>query len=331
MGALYHPATGPERRALACCSPRLTLRAARCLISCWPPSRAGTLRWSWTELVFSLSERKFVIARRGRPELAHLTVGWGHPSGAIDVHLTFGHDASMATGVPKDHRPLFVVTADMLTTAGQVMEGISKGLFVPFFVKRYRRFRPGWLERRGYAVSLLERETLQPVLDQVAPWERKKYRIDLGGLRNPAVFAHLGESLYHPDVLHCSDVIALGKGPPGQGSVMAIRPGSPGLSDSIVLHYGPDPRGIHGWCGFTSRDVQALSTELGRVFYGWVASRVSPQQAEVFERVVDGLALRELEDVRPMVDGMVAFLRNPGQLPEHVRHRLQGAPCAAER
>lgn len=288
-----------------------------------PKPRWKTLRWSWTELVFSLSERKFVIARRGRPELAHLTVGWGHPSGAIDVHLTFGHEDAMATAEPKDHRLLFVVTADMLRKAGAAMDGASRVLFVPFFVNRYRRFRPGWLERHGYAVSLLERETLQSVLEQLAPWERRKYRIDLGGLRNPAVFAHLGETLYHPDVLHCSDIIALGKGPPGQASVMAVRPGTPSVTDSIVLHHGPDPRGVHGWCGFTSTDVQALSTELGRVFYAWVAPRVSPQHAEAFERVVEGLALKELEDLRPIVDGLTAFLRDPAHLPQHIRHRLR--------
>jgi len=286
------------------------------------PRRAVNLRWSWTDLTFSLSDRKLVIARRGRPELAHLTASWGHASGEVDVHLTFGHEAAMTGDVEKDHQSLFVVTPDTLRIAGEASERLTNGLMMPFVLRRHRRYRPGWLARSGYVVVAAGDEERGQLLNLVAPKARGKVRVDLRALVDPAThLAVLSENVFPPEILSHPEFAALVRGPyrhPLPVTAVRVRGGRVADRDTIHLTHGPDFRGVTGWCGIMNGHTVAFARQISGFMYEWLAPRVGSRHAEMLDRIVVGMALDEIDDLRSIIHSIGRFLRdptNPGHLP----------------
>lgn len=273
------------------------------------------VRWSWSDLAFSLSDKKLVVARRSRAELAHLTVGWGNQSGLIDVHLTFGHEAAMASDQPKDHEPLFVVSTATLNVAGDVIETFVQREVRPFVSQSFQRYRPGWLARRGYVILLAGKDDFRRLVERVAPKQRRKHRVDLRELVNPATHATvLGDNIYSPEILVCPESGAEFESDPElKMPVSAIRfhRGAPVPGDTILLRYGHDSKGVLGWCGIMNRHVAAFSARLSLVLVKWVAAHVGVPHIEMLDRVVAAMALNELDDLRPVLARARDFLQDP--------------------
>jgi hypothetical protein len=277
--------------------------------------RRPNLRWAGSELAFSLSDRKLVVTRRNRPELAHLTVSWGHASGAIDIHLTSGHEAAMAGDRDKTHEPLFVVSPEALRLAGHSAERFMHGDLATLARRSLRRYRPGWLARRGYVVVLAGHHEFSGLVQRAAPKVGGKYRVKLSELANPAAFAAmLGDNIYSPEILAWPADVARIVGRPERDLVVAAvlpqREG-PNHADSIMLRYGPGPTGVIGWCGLMIRKGAALPTMIRSVFLDWFEPRMGPLLVDALDRVVTGMALHEIDDLRPRLDRIRRFMRDP--------------------
>jgi len=279
------------------------------------PQRIPNLRWSWTDLTFALNGRKLVISRRSRPELAHLTVGWGNRSGETDFHLTYGHEGAMAGEREKDHKPLFVVTPEMLQLAGQAIEPFLRNEALPFLLNHFRRYRPGWLARRGYMVLLAGEQHFRGLVERVAPKAGRKHRVDLRELVSPATHAAmLNETIYSPEILVCPEWVAEVMGPSEiklPVTATRVRGGGLNQGDTIILQYGPDPKGVVGWCGIMNRHMATFSARMCWMLYDWLVPRIGAPHVKVLERVVAGMALDEIEDLRPVVEAARSFMQNP--------------------
>ena len=276
--------------------------------------RRPTLRWSWTDLAFSLSERKLVIARRSRPELQHLTVGWGNRSGEIDFHLTSDHEAAMAGERQKGHEPLFVVTSEMLRLAGQASERFAHREARPFFLKNFRRYRPGWLARRGYVVLLAGEQHFRGLVARVAPKVGRKHRLELRELANPVTHAALNDHIYSADILGCPECVAEVIGASEVDmfvTAMRVRGGNPNHRDTIMLRYGPDPKGIVGWTGIMNRHMATFSARACWMLYNWLVPRVGTPHVDVLDRIVNSMRLDEIDELSDVLERVRTFMQNP--------------------
>ena len=278
-----------------------------------PERQKPAVRWSGTHLTCSLSSRKLVIARRCRPDLAHLTVSWGHRSGAIDVHLARDHEMAMVDACNKHYEPLLVVSPETQRLAAQVVEMFARQVLLPFALKNLRRYRPGWLTRRGYVVVLAEPTDVRRLVERAAPKAGEKYRLNLGEVSNLAIYAPMvSNNVYSPEILAWPETVSEIVGRP-QSEMLAtavrLQSGGPSHRDTITLRYGPDLKGITGWCGMMNHHGTALAARASSSLGSWFALHCDTQHVDVLNRIVAGMALDEIEHLRPGLDRIRATIR----------------------
>jgi hypothetical protein len=256
----------------------------------------------------------FELYRVRRSELAHLTVLTKTTSGQIDCHLTFGHEAAMRGDGEKTHEPLFQVGpgdfAQLGRDANQAMEQVFRA-----HIHRYRRFRPGWLRKRGYLVSVLERDAVQAWLKRSTPQKRRKFRVDPAVVFSAAhVPPEFVEELYDPAVLHAlrSANVRAGVKEDSEVVVYAFRRiGDVKQRHGVLLSNTIGPNRRWGWWGIPNRDIFAVTRSIHMKLFDWLAPRIRAEHAERFEKIVVGLGLEEDEGGRRLAERVRSFLSNP--------------------
>lgn len=261
------------------------------------------------------NSKKFELYRAKRPDLAHLTLSWGTASGDVDVHLTYEHERAMKDDGEKDWRPLFRLTREDLAAFDLAlprwMEHLLSG-----YDSRYRRFRPGWLNRNGYLIHFVPKAKIVAWGSALAPRRGGKHRLDptafLDPSRHPAAFR---ESLYTADILHDID---------GSTEAHPIQAFSvDGCLDRTILL--GRRLGHTGWWGMTYADSQAISNRVLTALFDVVVARRRPEHADAFEKLVAGLGLEEAEatrDIAAEVRGLLRDGRHPLRSPRKERSKL---------
>lgn len=268
----------------------------------------ASIRWSWASLEFSLSDRKLVVARAHRPDLAHLTLSWGNASGEIDLHLTRNHEAAMSADGRKAWHRIFAVPGSVVGGAGLAFMHEIENEFVPRLVCEYRRYRPGWLSRNGYVVMLPDEAGYLELFREAAPRLRGKYRItpsvvfDEHRLEDIAV-----DGLYDPRALRFVDGRDL------RTPVIAVQVHRGRVIDAtrLCLSYRTFPNGEENWWGFRLRFINAFGHDACRQIFEWLVPRVGPRHLAEFDNVVTAMGLDEVPELQDFVRSGREFLRAP--------------------
>jgi len=254
---------------------------------------------------------KLVLSRANRPDLAHLTVDWMTSSGELDIHLTYGHEARTRDPAAELYVPIAKVPLAELERFG---EGIAAGLEDVAFrsMRAFRKYRPGWLARRGYLVMLLDETVMFDWFKRSAPRRRGKYRVNPENVFNaerldPAVLAAMSDGLNDPRVLHTLPKV------PMHAPISAIRFPERGSSvrENILLKWQIGPDGTFGWWGMTNRASTALGRDMARHFLTPVLPLIHQRHTVAFEKIVAGLGLSDFEPTRRFSEGVLEFLGNP--------------------
>jgi hypothetical protein len=270
------------------------------------------LRFGEWGLYLNMQSGKFEIYRASRPDLAHLVLAWGTTSQEVDLHLTYEHEQAMAHGERnKAWVPLARIPRAELERLGEAAGLHLRDLLVPHLLKRWRRFRPGWLARNGYVVALEDPAAARILLTKIAPKKKRKFRLQIQALEDErwverelasVLGPDLGSEYYDPCVLNAEDVRGR------VGPIRLVRHHA-GRNEVLMLHYmrGPDEK--LGWWGLTSADMEVIKKCLVLAF-DWLLL-VRPIHAHKFELIAKGLGLDEQPTTRSIADSMRRFLRAP--------------------
>jgi len=193
-------------------------------------------------------------------------------------------------------------------------EGIAAGLegVALRSMQAFRKYRPGWLARRGYLVMLLDESVVFEWFKRSAPRRRGKYRVNPQHVFNaerldPALLEAMSDGLNDPRILHTLPKV------PMRAPISALRFPERGSSvrENILLKWQIGPDGTFGWWGMTNRASTVLGRDLATHFLAPVLPLIHERHAVAFEKIIAGLGLSDLEPTRRLSEGIVGFLRNP--------------------
>lgn len=155
-----------------------------------------------------------IVTRNDNKDVPHLTISFNNPTGLINIHLT-----KRVSGEPDQRIDVAKIAEEKVAAAlsSLVVELKSRILLNLYKLKK---IRPGWLGRRGYIISYLDRETEQRLLDTVVPrrrYHRKDERHIVSSGLDEFINSERGNLFFRPAILH--KLISLGHSQP----VFAIR------------------------------------------------------------------------------------------------------------
>ena len=261
----------------------------------------------------SFNTGKLKIFRRGRSDLAHLTFAWKTRSGEVDVHLTYDHETSAGNTRSKRYVPIFRMQSSDLETWGEAANEAAAKIVEASLRQVYKPYRPGWLGRNGYIVSVMQEHEVLAWLKGVVPKRRRKYRLDPERLTNldktmPDAFR---ENLYDPSILHLlPEMFDLDPLSHSQKiAVMAhyVRRGVGRVRKQIHLGYRLGPSGEIGWWGARNDAAARLNRQVLAQFFDWLLSQRTSERHELALEVVRGLGMHEGEDGERLVANVNRF------------------------
>jgi hypothetical protein len=252
-----------------------------------------------------VTSHKLVLSRNDRPDLQRVTLGWGNKSCFVDLHLT--REVRSDSGnrlVGKTYRSLVTFLPSTLEAHSPKIRRFLLEHCVQPLLRKRRRYRPGWLARNGYAVTLQSQSEVDMWLSSVIPKRRGKYRIDVARLMTtnnyPDAFSQFYPASVLADVSPSSVALPLVAHRVIRGRVVSQR--------ALMLTPVQRPDGRVEWWGFPvgfSRSLgEGISNELRRE----LVPHLTPKHVEMFEAIVDGLGLRDFESTRGGLDRVRAFL-----------------------
>lgn len=259
---------------------------------------------------FSFTKQKMVIARRNRAGSPHLTLSWANQSGEIDLHLTSTRTVITSSGhraVEKLHQPLLRISENDLARAGTAMERLFHRHYLAHLAHDYRRYRVGWLQRKGYYVSLQSEKDISEWIRSIAPRIKRKHRLNLArDLASDRLPAFLRENVYPAEVLRLIDpadyIMPF--------SAYRVVNGRLKNSHELMLGCHPASDGRPGWWGFRQRATRRFSATMNRVTDEVVRRLARPQHRDAFEQVVTALGLEELPDFAQSIASIRASLES---------------------
>jgi hypothetical protein len=206
--------------------------------------------------------------------------------------------------VVKDHGSVATLSPSKLEALVPYLQKfVEKRYVLPAF-REFRRYRPGWLGRKGYVVPLQDEAELLAWLTSIAPKQRGKYRVDTTKLISVEQYPRSLVELYSARVLGLIDPESIVK------PVFAPRIVRGRLVDrgALVLNHIVGPDGRLGWWGFREGFTRGMSRRVWKAIDEELRPHLRPHHVEVFNKIAEGLALHEVDDLREGIVNLRAFL-----------------------
>ncbi len=233
-------------------------------------------------LMFTETERLFVIRRRDRKDIPHLTISFENASGEIDLH--FKHE-SPQNDASSTYTPIIrFPKAALVKFLANYFSLIKWQEILGTLFSNMKKVRPGWLERKGYIIALGQAEMIESILSPnvIAPKRRGKHRVDVQKLKDFLNEPDLSEiSFYYPSVLHILAAQGYNK------QVAAIR--VKGKRRVILLQYIPWRNGKGAWL-----TLDRVPTNIQEVFSNNIPSTIKDQVKDIWYRIFDTMMLNEI-------------------------------------
>jgi len=265
-----------------------------------PPKARPLPRFIVGPLSVTFSASKFILMRADRRDLPRLTISWDNRSGEVDIHLT-QENRGLDRSVTKSHEPVFKFRQAALAEAAPAMTAFIERQFARPLLVSYRRFRPGWLARKGYVLFLPPEEALSAHFRSILPKVRGKYRVQGERITNRQRSTWMLDHLYSPRELNVIDHEKLN----GPVQLIPSRRRGGGL---LMLGYMRGPDGRHGWWGIRQRDLQRIFHTINRGIDEALRRQLRVEHSVAFEKIVAGLALDDIPGLAKAITGTRALM-----------------------
>lgn len=262
---------------------------------------------------FKTSQNCWILTRiNGRAtEPVHLNIVWKRSdTGEIDVHLTFDHESKMSGMVDvKKRLDLWRIHPEQARQFADAASTLVRE-FEARMIHRYRRFRPGWLKRNGYAIVFADGKKIFEAFRAQVPKRRKKFRLSSGILGEMerqaqsldlASYCPSGLHILAPLVRECPEIQVAALSPHGRSSLA-----------QMPLKYVPG----RGWYGIPSDELFGiiLSTlpEWGALFRPLAAA----DAREKIESLIGELEMDDLPYLARCLAKLRKWLHSAGAEPD---------------
>jgi hypothetical protein len=273
-----------------------------------------SLKWGWPGITFSLTRRTFVVSRkRDTGERVHFTIGFANKSGEIDLHLTREQ--------PQDSEQVYVPLAQISPTRiarfAELFNGIGNRLAFEMLT-HWNPVRPGWLERRGYYVFLVDKEPSQEMLDRFRAFfpdrKRRKYLVTLSPLSDPSYWSQFADHLFPAGILRYVQPHELQL--PMQATSRIGR--NPRLSIAS-FDTGNGPR----WYMLPWHRTVEVNDKMMAAFFALIGPGVTTDHGAILQQIVDALGLAEVPELNDFLAGIQGFLASPKETIDKVQRQAR--------
>lgn len=273
-----------------------------------------SLKWGWPGITFSLTRRVLVVSRKRGDQAIHLTVGFANKSGEIDLHLK-----REPPGPGEDpYISLARIAPERLTRFGEKFNAITEKAMLAMLA-HWKPVRPGWLEREGYYLFLVDKDPPKEVLDRFREFfpkgKRRKYLVSAERLNDPKLWENFADHVFPASVLRYVEPNEV-QLPMQATSRIKGKPrltiGSFNIGEQLV------------WCMLSQHRLTEMCDKIMADIFSLIGPSIDASHGETVQKIIDELWLTELPELIEPLSEFQSFLAAPQATIEKAQRRARG-------